>query len=176
MPSESSSSLSLSLCLFFPNCSTGHARPSFPDQGLNPCPSQWRRRVLTIGPPGKSLALLSTAFLLPLRGLWVLLVTTLPLSPISRTAYHHPVWGWVPGCAAWVCGFVKHPISALFRGSAGFRFWVHLTGRWLVNAQDPQYSLRLTVTVDAHCSSVTCSELVSTWVQSRRGLGSGWPH
>ena len=27
----------------------------FPDQGLNPCPLQWKHRALTTGPPGKSL-------------------------------------------------------------------------------------------------------------------------
>ena len=26
----------------------------FPDQGSNPCPLQWKCRVLTTGPPGKS--------------------------------------------------------------------------------------------------------------------------
>ena len=26
----------------------------FPDQGSNPCPLQWKRGVLTAGPPGKS--------------------------------------------------------------------------------------------------------------------------
>ena len=26
----------------------------FPDQGSNPCPLQWKRRVLTAGPPGES--------------------------------------------------------------------------------------------------------------------------
>ena len=26
----------------------------FPDQGRNPCPLQWKRGVLTTGPPGKS--------------------------------------------------------------------------------------------------------------------------
>ena len=27
---------------------------SSPDQGLNPCPLHWKRRVLTTRPPGKS--------------------------------------------------------------------------------------------------------------------------
>ena len=27
---------------------------NFPDQGLNPCPLQWKRGVLSTGPPGKS--------------------------------------------------------------------------------------------------------------------------
>ena len=27
---------------------------SSPDQGSNPCPLQWKHRVLTTGPPGKS--------------------------------------------------------------------------------------------------------------------------
>ena len=31
------------------------ARSQFPDQGLNPGPLQWKLRVLTTGPPGKSL-------------------------------------------------------------------------------------------------------------------------
>ena len=36
------------------------ARSLLPDQGLNPCPLQWKYRVLIIGPPGNSL---STDFL-----------------------------------------------------------------------------------------------------------------
>ena len=31
-----------------------HAGSQFPDQGSNLCPLQWKRRVLTTGPPGKS--------------------------------------------------------------------------------------------------------------------------
>ena len=31
-----------------------HAGSQFPHQGSNPCPLQWKRRVLTTGPPGKS--------------------------------------------------------------------------------------------------------------------------
>ena len=31
-----------------------HAGSYFPDHGSNPCPPQWRHRVLTTGPPGKS--------------------------------------------------------------------------------------------------------------------------
>ena len=31
-----------------------HAGSLFPDQGLNLCPPQWNRGVLTTGPPGKS--------------------------------------------------------------------------------------------------------------------------
>ena len=31
-----------------------YAGSQFPDQGLNLCPLQWKRRVLTTGPPGKS--------------------------------------------------------------------------------------------------------------------------
>ena len=27
---------------------------NFPDQGLNPCPLQWKRGILTTGTPGKS--------------------------------------------------------------------------------------------------------------------------
>ena len=33
---------------------TGHAGSWFPDQGWNPCRLQWKRRVLTTGPPGNS--------------------------------------------------------------------------------------------------------------------------
>ena len=31
-----------------------HVGSYFPDQGLNPHPLHWKRRVLTTGPPGKS--------------------------------------------------------------------------------------------------------------------------
>ena len=43
----------LFVCLFFGRA-TQHARSQFPDQGLNPCPLQWKLRVSTTGPPGKS--------------------------------------------------------------------------------------------------------------------------
>ena len=33
---------------------TQHVGSWFPDQGSNPCPVQWKCRVLTTGPPGKS--------------------------------------------------------------------------------------------------------------------------
>lgn len=33
---------------------TRHMRSSFPDQGSNPCPLQWKQGVLTMGPPRKS--------------------------------------------------------------------------------------------------------------------------
>ena len=32
-----------------------HAESQFPEKELNPCPQQWKRGVLTTGPPGKSL-------------------------------------------------------------------------------------------------------------------------
>ena len=32
-----------------------HVGSLFPNQGLNPCPLQWKRQVLTVGLPGKSL-------------------------------------------------------------------------------------------------------------------------
>ena len=40
----------LFVCLF---CAPGSMR-NFPNQGWNPCPLQWKCRVLTTGPPGKS--------------------------------------------------------------------------------------------------------------------------
>ena len=43
----------LSFSLF--GCTLWHAGPSFPSQGLYPCPLHWERRVLTTGSPGKSL-------------------------------------------------------------------------------------------------------------------------
>ena len=39
---------------FFFGRAAGHAGSSFPDQGWNPCPLQWKHRILTTGPPGKS--------------------------------------------------------------------------------------------------------------------------
>ena len=33
----------------------GHVGSYFPNQGLNLCPLHWKLRVLTSGPPGKSL-------------------------------------------------------------------------------------------------------------------------
>ena len=41
------------IILFF-GCAWWHAGSYFPDQGSNPCPLQWKRSVLTIGPQGKS--------------------------------------------------------------------------------------------------------------------------
>ena len=40
------------LCFFC--CTLCHTGSLFPDQGSNPCPLQWKFRVLTTGPPGKS--------------------------------------------------------------------------------------------------------------------------
>ena len=42
-----------SVCLF--GCTAQHAGSYFPDQGSNLCPLQSKCRVLTTGPPGKSL-------------------------------------------------------------------------------------------------------------------------
>ena len=47
-------SLSLSF-FFFLAILQGLGDLKFPDQGLNPCPLKWKHRVLTTGPPGKSL-------------------------------------------------------------------------------------------------------------------------
>ena len=41
----------LSIYLFF---TAPRGMWNFPDQGSSPCPLQWKRRVLTTGPPGKS--------------------------------------------------------------------------------------------------------------------------
>ena len=41
----------LSIYLFI---TAPHGMWNFPDQGSSPCPLQWKRRVLTTGPPGKS--------------------------------------------------------------------------------------------------------------------------
>ena len=38
---------------FFFYCIAWHVVSSFPNQGLNLCPLQWKRRVLTTGPRGK---------------------------------------------------------------------------------------------------------------------------
>ena len=38
----------------FIGCTLWHVRSQFPDQGLNPCPLQWKHRVPTTGPSGKS--------------------------------------------------------------------------------------------------------------------------
>ena len=48
------------LVLFWPLCMTWHVGPSFPNQGLNPCPLQWKFGLLTTGPPGKSLSTIFT--------------------------------------------------------------------------------------------------------------------
>ena len=36
------------------SCIARHERSQFPDQGLKPCPLQWKHSVLTTGSPGKS--------------------------------------------------------------------------------------------------------------------------
>lgn len=36
------------------DCTIGHVGSSFPEQGLNPRPLQWKHRVLNVRPPGKS--------------------------------------------------------------------------------------------------------------------------
>ena len=46
------------LFLFLFGCTAWHAGSWFPDQGLNPCPLQWKWGVLITGPPGKSLNIL----------------------------------------------------------------------------------------------------------------------
>ena len=40
---------------YFFGCASRRAGSYFPDQALNLCPLQWKRGVLTTGPPGKSL-------------------------------------------------------------------------------------------------------------------------
>ena len=40
---------------FFFFLATLHSIGNFPDQGWNPCPLPWKHRILTTGPPGKSL-------------------------------------------------------------------------------------------------------------------------
>ena len=47
-------SLCFFVCLFF-GCAMRYAGSQFPVQGSNPRPLQWKHRVLTTGPPGKSL-------------------------------------------------------------------------------------------------------------------------
>ena len=39
-----------------------HVGPELPDQGLNPCPPQWKCTVLTTGPPGNSQSVLIIFF------------------------------------------------------------------------------------------------------------------
>ena len=39
---------------FFFGCAAPHVGSQFPNQGSNPHPLQWKRRVPTTGPPGKS--------------------------------------------------------------------------------------------------------------------------
>ena len=48
------------LVLFWPHCMAWHVGPSFPNQGLNPRPLQWKFGLLTTGPPGKSLSTIFT--------------------------------------------------------------------------------------------------------------------
>ena len=48
------------LFLLFFGYATQHVGYYFLDQGLNPCFLHWKHRVLTSGPPGKSLKYLST--------------------------------------------------------------------------------------------------------------------
>ena len=49
--------------LFFFGCAMWYVGSYFPDQGLNPCPLHLKGRVLTTGPPGKSLTLSFSFFL-----------------------------------------------------------------------------------------------------------------
>ena len=42
------------LMLFYFDCALECVGSSFPNQALNPCPLQWKLRILTIGLPGKS--------------------------------------------------------------------------------------------------------------------------
>ena len=46
---------------FLFGCAVQHAGSQFPDQGSNPCPLQWKHRVLTIGPPANSLGQIYTS-------------------------------------------------------------------------------------------------------------------
>ena len=46
------------LFIYFFGCTVRHLGSHFPDQGLNPCPVQWKHGVLTTGPPGKSSTIL----------------------------------------------------------------------------------------------------------------------
>ena len=45
------------LFIYFSGCAGRLAGSVFPNQGSNPCPLQWKRKVLTSGPPGNSRAL-----------------------------------------------------------------------------------------------------------------------
>ena len=49
--------LKIMMCLlgFFFGYDVWHVGSWFPQQGSNLCPLQWKRRVSTTGPPGKSL-------------------------------------------------------------------------------------------------------------------------
>ena len=47
------------LGFFFFYCAVQHVGSYFPKQGLNLCPLRWEPRVLTTGPPGKSLLILN---------------------------------------------------------------------------------------------------------------------
>ena len=55
-----------------------HAGSQFPDQGSNPCPLHWENRVLTTGPPGKSLVSLLT---------WVIVIQLLSRVPLFATPW-----------------------------------------------------------------------------------------
>ena len=44
----------INVIFFFLGCATRHIESQFPDQGWNLCPLQWKREVLTTGPPGNS--------------------------------------------------------------------------------------------------------------------------
>ena len=47
--------------MFFFFSPAQHVGSESPDQGLNPCPLQWKSRILTMGQPGKSVqTLIST--------------------------------------------------------------------------------------------------------------------
>ena len=64
----------------------------FPDQGLNPCPLQWKHGVLTRGSPGKSLGLMllqnfpTIEAIQKQKGLTEEVMSSLPLKrvPLSR--------------------------------------------------------------------------------------------
>ena len=61
------SPFTLLFILFFGRAAR-HVGSQFPDQGLNPRPLQWKRRVLTTGPPGKSLIQLYIYISVPFQG------------------------------------------------------------------------------------------------------------
>ena len=61
-----------------------HLGSLFPDQGLNLCPLQWERKVLTTGPPGKS-NIIFFFFFLKCRWLFIC-----PLSKPKKWKIHHP--------------------------------------------------------------------------------------